>query len=460
MGKTANFDGHTFRSNYYLKWICILAMAAILIMSFGTKEVDAASKKVPERVTISSVKVSGTNKIVIKWKKTKNANKYRVYYRKSGSKKWIKVVDTPKTSYVHKSSKRMVLNANTKYQYCVKAYNTKSRKWSKLSKVMTVKTTKAKAAATPKPTTAPAAIPTSKPTTNPIAIPTSRPTGIPEPDQTSSIPSNFEKKYDCSGKAIAVYYNGTWYGTNESFLADDGWYYYINEYGTIQGSSEDPNAPRDAYIWYNGELITMTEYKKRKAEEEAEKKRVEQNRQNTYKAWLKADAAKYLKITSDMTIDEKCKTILAHMEEYWVYGDCKGGLYDYKCSTPEYCFSREMADKEEVPYHAVDCKGAAVLFHDYAELFGIECKYGSIFDTNIYDDMPSTPGGHTFNYVYYDGSWYHRYDMLPVAYNSGVHYTFGHLYDESMGGISTWRSQLKAKQVTGYAYNDKSRDDN
>ena len=96
----------------------------------------------------------------------------------------------------------------------------------------------------------------------------------------------------------------------------------------------------------------------------------------------------------------------------------------------------------------------------YAEIYGIECKYGSIFDTNIYDNMASTPGGHTFNYVYYDGSWYHRYDMLPVAYNSGVHYTFAHLYNESMGGISTWRSQMKAKEVTGYVYNDKARDDN
>ena len=432
-----------------------MAMAVLLVMSFDTREAAAASKKVPARVTISSVKATGTNKVVIKWKKAKNANKYRVYYRKSGSRKWNKVADTQKTSYTHKSSKRLSLKANTRYQYCVKAYNTKFKKWGKLSKAAAVKTPKVKTAAKPKPTV----ILTSKPTSKPTAIPTPKPkpTATPKPAQT---PSNFEEKRDSNGKTIAVYYNGTWYGPNEPFQADNGWYYYLNEYGTVQGSAENPNAPKDSYIWYNGELITMTEYKKRKAEEEAAKKQVEQNRKNAYKAWLKADAAKYLKITSDMTIDEKCKAILAHMEEYWVYGDCKGGLYNYKCSMPEYCFSQEMADKEEVPYHAVDCKGAAVLFRDYAEIYGIECKYGSIFDTNIYDNMASTPGGHTFNYVYYDGSWYHRYDMLPVAYNSGVHYTFGHLYNESMGGISTWRSQLKAKEVTGYVYNDKSRDDN
>ena len=105
-----------------------MAMAVLLVMSFDTREAAAASKKVPARVTISSVKATGTNKVVIKWKKAKNANKYRVYYRKSGSRKWNKVADTQKTSYTHKSSKRLSLKANTRYQYCVKAYNTKSKK--------------------------------------------------------------------------------------------------------------------------------------------------------------------------------------------------------------------------------------------------------------------------------------------------------------------------------------------
>ena len=183
----------------YLAVLLMLALAFTLLIP---APVQAASKKRPVKVTVTSVKTSGTNKVVIKWRKAKHATNYRIYWKQAGTKKWrtLATVKSNRTSYTHKSSRKAKLVGGKKYVYTVRAYNRYGRKWGAYnSKGKTVKIPKRKAAAPtktpvkPKPTTPvkptqpvkPAAVPTQKPkpTVKP-AKPTPVPTKKPQPTAT------------------------------------------------------------------------------------------------------------------------------------------------------------------------------------------------------------------------------------------------------------------------------------
>lgn len=114
-----------------LKSLILVAMLLLPVLG-----VSAASNP-PSAVTIKSLKASARNKTTLRWKKSKNATAYRVYY-KSG-KKWIALATVKKTSYTHISSKRAPLVGGKKYTYMVKAYNAKSKKWSKGNKTKSIK---------------------------------------------------------------------------------------------------------------------------------------------------------------------------------------------------------------------------------------------------------------------------------------------------------------------------------
>ena len=87
----------------------------------------SGSKTTPGKVTVKSLKTSGTNKVVIKWNKAKNVSSYRISY-KTGDGGWVTVatVKGNKTSYTHKSSKNAPLVSGRKYTYKVEGYNKKS----------------------------------------------------------------------------------------------------------------------------------------------------------------------------------------------------------------------------------------------------------------------------------------------------------------------------------------------
>ena len=176
----------------------MLALAFTLLIP---APVQAASKA-PAKVTIASVKTSGTNKVVIKWRKAKHATNYRIYWKQAGTKKWrtLATVKSNRTSYTHKSSRKAKLVGGKKYVYTVRAYNRYGRKWGAYnSKGKTVKIPRRKAAVPtktpvkPKPTTPakptqpvkPTAVPTQKPkpTVKP-ATPTPAPTKKPQPTAT------------------------------------------------------------------------------------------------------------------------------------------------------------------------------------------------------------------------------------------------------------------------------------
>ena len=112
----------------YLAVLLMLALAFTLLIP---APVQAASKKKPAKVTVTSVKTSGTNKVVIKWRKAKYATNYRIYWKEAGAKKWntLTTVKSNRTSYTHKSSSKAKLIGGKKYVYTVRAYNKYGRKW-------------------------------------------------------------------------------------------------------------------------------------------------------------------------------------------------------------------------------------------------------------------------------------------------------------------------------------------
>ena len=194
----------------YLAVLLMLALAFTLLIP---APVQAASKKKPAKVTVTSVKTSGTNKVVIKWRKAKYATNYRIYWKQAGTKKWstLATVKSNRTSYTHKSNSKAKLIGGKKYVYTVRAYNRYGRKWGAYnSKGKTVKIPKRKAAVPtktpvkPKPTTPakptqpvkPTAVPTQKPKptvkpATPTPVPTKKPqpTATPVPTKPTSTPA-------------------------------------------------------------------------------------------------------------------------------------------------------------------------------------------------------------------------------------------------------------------------------
>ena len=111
--------------------LAILLMLALAFTLLIPAPVQAASKKKPVKVTVTSVKTSGTNKVVIKWRKAKYATNYRIYWKQAGTKKWstLTTVKSNRTSYTHKSNSKAKLIGGKKYVYTVRAYNRYGRKW-------------------------------------------------------------------------------------------------------------------------------------------------------------------------------------------------------------------------------------------------------------------------------------------------------------------------------------------
>ena len=109
----------------------------------AVQTVEAATVKTPGTVKLNKISSKSYNKITISWKKAKNATKYYIYYRKSGTKKWKKIasVKGSATSYTHTASYKYPLTVGQKYDYTVKAYNSKTKKSGKYNtKGLTVKT--------------------------------------------------------------------------------------------------------------------------------------------------------------------------------------------------------------------------------------------------------------------------------------------------------------------------------
>lgn len=116
-----------------LSRLLVLTLAVMLLIPAVPTQ---AASKIPGKVTLSSVTTSGSNKVIVKWKKASNATQYRIYWKESGTKAWktLANVSASKTSYTHTSSKKATLKGGKKYAYTVRAYNKYGKKWSSYDK--------------------------------------------------------------------------------------------------------------------------------------------------------------------------------------------------------------------------------------------------------------------------------------------------------------------------------------
>ena len=169
--------------------LAVFLMLALAFTLLIPAPVQAASKKKPAKVTVTSVKTSGYDKVTIKWKKSKYATNYRIYWKRSGAKKWktLATVKSNKTTYTHKSNNKARLVAGKKYVYTVRAYNKYGKKWSSYNtRRKTVTIPKKKVVTPTKPTTKPSIptpVPTKKPQPTATPVP-AKPTATPNPTAT------------------------------------------------------------------------------------------------------------------------------------------------------------------------------------------------------------------------------------------------------------------------------------
>ena len=131
------------KKNIFKKFAITIASTAMVVTTpvtmpdasaIGTVQtVKAATVKTPDTVKLSKISAPAYNKIKISWKKVSNATNYYVYYRKSGTSKWTKIASVKNTasSYTHKSSTKYPIIVGQKYDYTVKAYNSKTKKSGK-----------------------------------------------------------------------------------------------------------------------------------------------------------------------------------------------------------------------------------------------------------------------------------------------------------------------------------------
>ena len=140
------------KKNIFKKFAIMIASTAMVLTAPVTmpdasvitvQTVEAATVKTPSTVKLSKISAPAYNKIKVSWRKASNATKYYVYYRKSGTKKWKKIASVKNTtsSYTHKSSGKYPIIVGQKYDYTVKAYNSKYKKSGKYNtKGLTVST--------------------------------------------------------------------------------------------------------------------------------------------------------------------------------------------------------------------------------------------------------------------------------------------------------------------------------
>lgn len=113
------------------KWMLLFVVTMLVIIS--PVGVLAAKKPTPGATTLTKVSSSAYNKVTINWKKTSGATDYKIYHRKSGTKKWIgiKTVSSKSASYTHTASKSKPIVVGQKYEYTVRGYNSKYKTYGK-----------------------------------------------------------------------------------------------------------------------------------------------------------------------------------------------------------------------------------------------------------------------------------------------------------------------------------------
>ena len=174
--------------------------------AYNSKGKTVIIPAVPGKVNITQTNATSSRKVTITWDKTSNATSYRVFYKKSGAKKWITVanVSASKNSYTHSNNKKTPLVAGSKYVYTVRAYNKTSRKWGAYNTKGVVVTVPKKNAPVPTQPARPTAVPTQKPKPTTPVIPSPSPEDTPDISGPTSTPTPAPAKPTEAPKSTAT----------------------------------------------------------------------------------------------------------------------------------------------------------------------------------------------------------------------------------------------------------------
>lgn len=112
----------------------MLFLICFLCISLNVKHVSAAS--VPKAVRITKISAPAQKRVTLTWNKVKQATGYVIYYKKSNVQKWTKLdrVSSSTYSFTHTSSKAYPILIGQKYDYCVRAYDKKTKTYSAIGK--------------------------------------------------------------------------------------------------------------------------------------------------------------------------------------------------------------------------------------------------------------------------------------------------------------------------------------
>ena len=86
-----------------------------------------AQVEIPGKVTLKEVKLMASNQVLITWKKTENADIYRIYYRSGSDWEGVVNVDADETSYLFRSCREFPLKGGRTYYFTVRPYNIASK---------------------------------------------------------------------------------------------------------------------------------------------------------------------------------------------------------------------------------------------------------------------------------------------------------------------------------------------
>ena len=107
--------------------------AAFPAAAFAAESTSAQTKyAVPQTPELTSIKSTSYRQVTISWKKAEGASRYYIYYKQVGAPRWkrIAIVDSSMLSYTHFSSAAYPIVTGTEYVYTVRAFNSKTKKYS------------------------------------------------------------------------------------------------------------------------------------------------------------------------------------------------------------------------------------------------------------------------------------------------------------------------------------------
>lgn len=116
--------------------VAFILISFIAVPTALQNRAEAATKKiVPGQVSLTKIACINNASIRIGWQKTSGATHYKIYYRKTGTTKWIEIatVGSSKSAYTHINwyYEKNIIEIGQKYDFTVRGYNSKYKTYGK-----------------------------------------------------------------------------------------------------------------------------------------------------------------------------------------------------------------------------------------------------------------------------------------------------------------------------------------